>query len=217
MNTPSVIGLGLLALLGVGAANAGTCSDAWVTKAIQEVTGRAPSGSGNSGDCNIQNYGRGQWSSYADLVGKVRAAKAPSKPSAPAPQAGVCSDAWVTKAVKEVTGRAPSGAGTMGDCNVQKYGNGRWSSYNDLVAKVRTANGMALAVKPSAPNAPAGGTLLGGANGGRVIAPGGGNVIAPGGGNLVSGGAGNLVSGGAGNVIAPGGGNVIAPGGGNLR
>jgi hypothetical protein len=67
-----------LAILAAGAALAATparsdaqCSDRWVTNAILKVTGRAPRGSGNSGDCAITNFGGGHWDNEVDLVGKV--------------------------------------------------------------------------------------------------------------------------------------------------
>lgn len=198
--------LGLLAL--AGAANAGTCQDPWVTQAVTEVTKRAPNGSGSSGECDIKRYGGGRWSSYPDLVSKVKVAFGTSAPSAPS--AGSCKDPWVTQAVTEVMKRAPKGSGTSGECDIYRYGGGRWSSYPDLVSKVKTAFGMNIAgsAKPGS-----GGNNLGSLNpsqnGGRVVSPGGGNVISPGGGNVISPGGGN--------VISPGGGNVISTGGGNMR
>ncbi|HEX2852121.1 MAG TPA: hypothetical protein VHO24_02705 [Opitutaceae bacterium] len=42
-------------------------------------------------------------------------------------------DPWIGQAFREVLGRAPSGA----EWNIQNYGNGQWSSYNDLLNKVR--------------------------------------------------------------------------------
>lgn len=49
----------------------GYCRDPWINKAFAEVTGRAPSGSGDSGECNPGLYGKGQWSSYEDLQNKI--------------------------------------------------------------------------------------------------------------------------------------------------
>ncbi len=46
---------------------AAQCADPWVTQAVQEVTGRTPRGSGQTGECNIKNYNAGSWSSYSDL------------------------------------------------------------------------------------------------------------------------------------------------------
>lgn len=54
-------------------ADAGNCRDPWVTQAVREVTGRAPNGDYESGECRYTNYGGGQWSSYPDLLNKVRA------------------------------------------------------------------------------------------------------------------------------------------------
>ena len=60
-------------MLGAGQVMAGTCRDPWVTQAVRQVTGHTPNGSYESGDCNIHNYGGGHWSSYPDLLNKVRA------------------------------------------------------------------------------------------------------------------------------------------------
>lgn len=55
----------------------------------------------------------------------------------PLPQ---CRDPWVTQAIQQVIGRRPA-VGTSvsesGECDIQRYGNGRWSNYDDLVNKVR--------------------------------------------------------------------------------
>ena len=187
-----------------GAAQAGNCRDPWVTRAVTQVTGHAPNGSYESGDCSITNYGGGHWSSYPDLVNKVRAHFGMQSSAN-----GVCHDPWVTSAIKQVMGRAPNGSGNSGECNIYRYGGGHWSSYGDLVSKVKIAFGMV----PKMDNAPGqyGANsrihISPNANSAGVIAAGGGNVIAPGGGNVIAPGGGN--------VIAPGGGNVIAAGGGN--
>jgi hypothetical protein len=56
---------------------AGQCRDPWITQAIQEVTGRAPTGANETGDCTYSQYGGGHWSSYAELKGYVRQRLAP--------------------------------------------------------------------------------------------------------------------------------------------
>lgn len=114
--------------------------------------------------------------------------------------AGECKDPWVTKAVKEVLKRSPMGEGNSGECNIQKYGNGRWSSYNDLVAKVRAANGIGIA---GAATKPGGGQNLAG----NMVNRNGAGVVSAGGGNVVSGGGANVVSGGGANVVSAGGRN----------
>lgn len=57
--------------LTAGAASAGQCRDPWVTQAITEVTGRAPTGNYESGDCTYTQYNGGHWNSYAQLKGAV--------------------------------------------------------------------------------------------------------------------------------------------------
>jgi hypothetical protein len=59
---------------GAAAASAneqGPCRDRRINRALREVTGRLPSGSGDSGECAPGNYGKGQWSSYEDLQNKI--------------------------------------------------------------------------------------------------------------------------------------------------
>jgi hypothetical protein len=51
------------------ASAAETKRDPWIEQAFQEVLGRAPSGS----EWDPKNYGKGKWSSYGDLLNKVRA------------------------------------------------------------------------------------------------------------------------------------------------
>lgn len=181
-----VIAVATLAM--AGAAQAGTCRDPWVTQAVQQVTGHAPNGSYESGDCNIHNYGGGSWSSYPDLITKVRAHFGMQ-----ASAAGVCRDPWVTRAVTQVMGRAPQGSGESGECNIHRYGGGSWSSYDDLVHKVQVAFGMV--VQPNGANGRYGSNnpipaspIAGGAG---VITAGGGNVITAGGGNVITAGSGN--------------------------
>lgn len=59
-------------ILGSRPAFAQQCRDPWITQAIREVTGRAPNGNGESGECRYTQYGGGRWSSYAQLKGYVQ-------------------------------------------------------------------------------------------------------------------------------------------------
>lgn len=108
----------------------GVCRDPWVTKAVSQVTGKPPKGQDDRGECNIRLYGNGRWSSYEDLVKKVKEAFASFTPE-------VCRDPWVTKAVSQVTGRPPKGYGEVGECDMYLYSNGSWSDYSILLSKVR--------------------------------------------------------------------------------
>lgn len=101
------LGAGLVAFGAASAAGAGSCRDPWVTNAVREVTRREPNGSGESGECNILNYGGGRWTTYADLVGKVRASlngaplrtlPAASQASFAAPPAPVAMNTVITPA-----------------------------------------------------------------------------------------------------------------------
>lgn len=56
---------------------------------------------------------------------------------APAAQAGVCRDPWITQAVREVTGREPNGDWESGECTYTQYGGGRWHSYPELKGYVQ--------------------------------------------------------------------------------
>jgi hypothetical protein len=66
------IGAATLLALQAGPALAGTCRDPWITQAITEVTGKPPTGSGESGDCTYTQYGGGRWSNYPQLKGYVQ-------------------------------------------------------------------------------------------------------------------------------------------------
>ena len=46
----------------------GQAHDPWIDRAFREAIGRAPQGN----EWNVQNYGHGHWSSYDDLLAKVR-------------------------------------------------------------------------------------------------------------------------------------------------
>jgi hypothetical protein len=102
--------------------NNGVCGDQLVTNAIRLLTGRAPSGTGNTGECLTTRYGGGHWSSYTDLVMKTGAAFAWPR--------GTCSDSWVVMATLDVKGTLPTGTGTSQQCAPALYNGGRWASYN---------------------------------------------------------------------------------------
>lgn len=107
-----------------------------------------------------------------------------------------CADPWVTKAVKQVTGRDAQGSGNSGQCNISLYGGGHWSNYNDLVGKVTVALRPAppvAAQKPPAPVLSNPKNAIGTAGGGNIVASGGGNIVASGGGNLKQGAAGGKI------------------------
>jgi hypothetical protein len=100
-----------------------------------------------------------------------------------APAFAQCRDPWVSQAVREVQGRPANGTGELGECNIKLYGNGSWSSYPDLLGKVRARYPrMGGGVQSSA------GVLQApyGANGAGMVAAGGGNMVAAGGGNMVA-------------------------------
>jgi hypothetical protein len=59
--------------------------------------------------------------------------------AAQVPSGGTCRDPWVTRAVTEVLGRPPEGTRDEGECNYRLYGGGRWTTYDDLLSKVRAA------------------------------------------------------------------------------
>jgi hypothetical protein len=67
MKIPLPLLTGLL-LTAVASPVFGQAHDPWIDKAFREVIGRGPQGN----EWNIQNYGHGHWSSYEDLVAKVR-------------------------------------------------------------------------------------------------------------------------------------------------
>jgi len=69
------------------------CRDPWIRAAVQQVTGRAPQGYADYGECSPSNY-TGTWSSYQDLYNKVYAHFHPPAPPARAvPQSMLGSNA----------------------------------------------------------------------------------------------------------------------------
>lgn len=92
---------------------------------------RQPLGYGTKGECNILLYGNGKWNNYEELESYVRQ-------SANFYAYGVCRDPWVTGAVSQVMNRSHQGKGELGECDMYRYGGGSWSSYEDLVEKVRS-------------------------------------------------------------------------------
>jgi hypothetical protein len=126
-----------------------------------------------------------------------------------AASAGQCRDPWVTQAITQITGHAPRGSGESLDCNIKLYGNGSWSSYPDLVNKVKASYrdpGPALAPAAPALAGNAQPSLIGRSSGAAgIVAQGGGNIVAQGGGNIVAQGGGNRQNGGG--IVAQGGGN----------
>lgn len=108
----------------------GGCADPWIGTAYRRIFGRAPNGAGNSGECNINQYGGGSWRSYADLRQKVRMSK-------------VCQDPWVGQAVHEASQGlslaaalpAPGAHSTAGLCNVRLSSWGTWFGYSDLASE----------------------------------------------------------------------------------
>lgn len=63
----------LAALPAAARAQSTACSDSMLTQLVTEVAGRAPHGSGDSGECNANLYGR-HWGSSDELRARVRRA-----------------------------------------------------------------------------------------------------------------------------------------------
>lgn len=222
-------------LLAMGSAMAGQCNDPWVTQAVTKYLHRPPA-SPSAPECNINLYRNGHWNNYGELDAAVDAywSTHAYPGAAPAAAAGQCRDPWVTKAVQQVTGRAANGSGESGECNIRRYGGGQWSSYDDLVGKVRIAFGGAPPPINIAPQRSDFQNLVASAprinalpskwvNGKQVYEYQGrwyqtSQVISQGGGNIVSHDSGTLItSDGASlhvlKLITDNGGGVVGPGG----
>jgi hypothetical protein len=52
----------------------GPCTELWINYAYNDLYGRNPNGTGDSGECNPNYYGGGPWNSYDELVARVKAA-----------------------------------------------------------------------------------------------------------------------------------------------
>lgn len=61
----------------------GSCRDSLIGKAYGDLYGRLPNGQAESGECDMYNYGNGQWSGLDDLKRKVQQYQA-SRGGAPA-------------------------------------------------------------------------------------------------------------------------------------
>jgi hypothetical protein len=75
------------------------------------------------------------------VITAAAVALAPAEGSAQRPilfPSNECKDPWVAKAAKEIVGRSPRGEGNAGgECNVNRYGGGKWGDYDDFKAKFR--------------------------------------------------------------------------------
>ena len=58
-------------------------------------------------------------------------------------QGGSCHDPWINLAYNQMYHRAPQGSNNTGECNVTLYGQGHWSSFQDLEAKIRQTKSSA--------------------------------------------------------------------------
>ncbi|MES2392811.1 MAG: hypothetical protein V4555_14290 [Acidobacteriota bacterium] len=191
------IALAAMFVMGCSAVSHAQCSNANINQAFSSVLHRAPRGSGNSGECNPNNYGGGSWSGQADLMKRVGAAS-------------YCSDPWIGQVYYYTYNRYPSNA----ECNGQLYNRGQWSSYMDLASKVQAYQNSLHAAPMQIDTAATRRALA------QYHVDGGGNLIAPQG--VIVAYAGhflidaNIVAQGGGNIVAQGGGNIVAQGGGNL-
>jgi hypothetical protein len=159
---------------------AAQCADTTLGQAFIDIFGRAPNGSGTSGECNKALYANGAWQQnpiYRDpIVARigspavnylttltietiVRNATVSVPTPTPAPPATPiavgrqppspvpstpCRDPWVSAAVAEILKRPASGRADLEECDITRYGQGRWSSYDDLYNKVRAAYSICL-------------------------------------------------------------------------
>lgn len=93
-------------------AHAGNCRDPWVTKAVTQIQGRSPNGSGDNGECDYRRYGGGKWNSYDDLVAKVRVTFGKSIATPPASSLARSGGALTSTAAPSATLSSAKPAGT---------------------------------------------------------------------------------------------------------
>lgn len=53
------------------------------------------------------------------------------------PKNQVCKDWWIDSAFNQLKKRSPKGNKNSGECNINRYGGGKWKDYPDLLRKVR--------------------------------------------------------------------------------
>jgi hypothetical protein len=205
----------------VSHAQGGSCKDPWINAAYNADFHRAPSGSGTSGECNINLYGAGSWSSEQDLFIRVTESKD-------------CTDPWIGQIYRNLYNRKPTAA----ECSVSNYGGGQWSTYMDLTAKIQAyQSGGGRASSPVLSSGPCGsyrapnarsyvadaGLDLCDSNGNVVanagsffvqVAP---SVVSHDGGSIVSHDGGSLVSHDGGSLISHDGGSLVGPSGAPLK
>jgi hypothetical protein len=169
-------------------AQGGSCHDPWINQGYNVEFHRAPSGSGTTGECNINLYGAGSWTSQQDLFTRIAHSKD-------------CQDPWIGQIYWNLYNRRPSG----NECTVSHYGGGQWSSYVDLANKVQ-AYQKAISLPSNEYLIDSSGNLVNNQ----------GNIVAAANAYVIGAGAGNVIGAGAGNIIAVQGGNVIGAGAGNL-
>ena len=130
-------------------------------------------------------------------------------------QAGQCTDPWITKATKEVTGALPTGSKNSGDCNINKYNNGKWNSYNELLGYVKAAHGVSSHASTGSSGlikSGSTGSLLGGNNGGKSLLGNGNN-----GNGIISHDAGSLIGHDGASLIGHDGASVVGTAGGSFQ
>ena len=167
------------------------CSNQQINQAFTAET-MVPRGSGNTGDCNPNDYypGGPTWN-LADLEVRVVHARA-------------CADPWIGQVYWDLYKRNPTSA----ECVTTLYGGGSWSSYADLKGKVQIYQDAASLPKVQfrlpqyhVDNL---GNLLNANN--AIVAQAGHYLI-----NTA------IVAQGAGNIILSGGGTIILSGGGTIQ
>lgn len=137
-----------------------------------------------------------------------------------------CNDPWINIAYMLQDNSRPPGMGTVGACDIQRYNNGRWQSFEDLRQLIYArrivyqANKIAESLVKVDERRYRLQTFV---NGQLVGAP----IIGQDGASLIydvaaligKGGAGvsAIVAAGGGNIVAAGGGNIVAAGGGNMK
>lgn len=120
-----------------------------------------------------------------------------------------CRDPWINNAYRELAGRAPTGRGEVGECNIKLYNNGSWNNYDELKRYVQEVrSNLKIGVKDLA-NGKWGMAVQG--NGATAV-----NVFDLAG-NMVAAGGGNLIGNDSGGLVAAGGGNLVGNDGASIK
>ena len=123
------------------AATGPNCANPQISAALQRAGRGTAADSGANGLCNPDRY-RGQSNIVAGVGAGIGDLVA---------QSFYCNDPWIGQAFDDLGYGRPQGSGGSGECDISRYGGGRWSGYEDLKSKIRAFKSTAQTPPPQQP------------------------------------------------------------------